>query len=456
MSSYGDSLDLNALLLYTIDYNYHDTDTVYQLLQEGVDVNAVDRRGTTPLMRASILGRDRIVCLLLDAGANARCKDKGGYTAVHRACAGSHLIVVQLLINHDRTLLNQASKFKETPLIVATEVGDTEICRYLIGRGCKLNVADARGNTALFIAATHGHFRIVRLLFDAGVNMDARDDDRQTALHRAARYNRLDVVRELILHNANMCPLDRNGKTPFDVAYIAANSESTAEFMFEMYNNRLSQGHEAHLALHGILRIAEYSFYNFETDGDRVHPPLHPLRVKIPLGNVDWKYMRTLLLSVDEELLRRRDDNGRLPIHIACQTNAPVEVLATLVERDTATLLMADYTGELPVHDCCRCYRGATHCVNALQYLVDCGGVGTLAARNRDGALPLHVWCGAFTTTPVTFTVPVVRYLMESFPGSVAMQTNAGQYPFMIAASKASLSVIYEIVRSSPLLAVPR
>ena len=292
------------------------------------------------------------------------------------------------------------------------------------------------------------------MLLDAGVNMEAGNRDRQTALHRAARYDRFDVVRALILHNANMCPVDRNGRTPFDESCLVANSEST-EFLLQVYINRLSQGHEAHLALHGLLRIAEYSFDKFETDGHRVHPPLHPLRVKIPLGNVDWKYMRTLLLSVDEELLRRRDDNGRLPIHIACQTNAPVEVLATLVERDTATLLMADYTGELPVHDCCRCYRGATHCV-ALQYLVDCGGVGTLAARNRDGALPLHVWCGAFTTTPVTFTLPVVRYLMESFPGSVAMQTNAGQYPFMIAASKASLSVIYEIVRSSPLLAVPR
>ena len=29
----------------------------------------------------------------------------------------------------------------------------------------------------------------------------------------------------------------------------------------------------------------------------------------------------------------------------------------------------------------------------SVQYLVEQGGVGTLAARNRDGALPLHVLC---------------------------------------------------------------
>jgi hypothetical protein len=132
-----------------------------------------------------------------------------------------------------------------------------------------------------------------------------------------------------------------------------------------------------------------------------------------------------------------------------------VEVLATLVERATTTLHMADYNGDLPVHECCRRSIVSTDCLGVLQCLVDRGGVGTLAARNIDGALPLHVLCGASTTIA---SLPLVQFLMQSCPGSVAIRTDAGEFPFMIAASNsslASLSVVYELVRANPLLAVP-
>jgi hypothetical protein len=85
---------------------------------------------------------------------------------------------------------------------------------------------------------------------------------------------------------------------------------------------------------------------------------------------------------------------------------------------------------------------------------VEQGGVGTLAARNQQGAQPLHVLCGS-TNPPLR----AVQYIIQSFPGSVATRTNAGQYPFMIAAcesSAASLSVVYELVRANPNLVVPR
>ena len=146
--------------------------------------------------------------------------------------------------------------------------------------------------------------------------------------------------------------------------------------------------------------------------------------------------------------------SGTLPIHIACQTNAPIEILITLVDRDTATLHMTDHNGALPLHERCNCCEDTIDGAIALRLLVDRGGVGTLAARNRDGALPLHILCAA-PTTPLS----AVQYLIQAFPGAVAMPTNDGQYPFMIAASNSSLtslSVVYEIVRANPVLAVPR
>ena len=88
-----------------------------------------------------------------------------------------------------------------------------------------------------------------------------------------------------------------------------------------------------------------------------------------------------------------------------------------------------------------------------VRFFVERGGVVTLAARNHQGALPLHVLCGS--TNP---SLGTVQYMVQSFPGSVTARTNAGQYPFVIAAgesSTASLSVVYELVRASPNLVVP-
>ena len=131
-----------------------------------------------------------------------------------------------------------------------------------------------------------------------------------------------------------------------------------------------------------------------------------------------------------------------------------VEILAMLVEQDPTSLQIADSSGNLPLHECC---SGSVD-YSSMRYLVNQGGVGTLAARNHQGALPLHVLCGS--TNPSWRTV---QYLIQSFPGSVSMRTHSGEYPFLMAAAtdssggtSFSLSVVYELVRADPdVLIVP-
>jgi ankyrin repeat protein len=153
---------------------------------------------------------------------------------------------------------------------------------------------------------------------------------------------------------------------------------------------------------------------------------------------------------LDAALIRNRDENGKLPIHIACRTNAPVDVLDLILKQDAATLLITDYTGALPIHDSC---HGAVD-YSSVRFLVEQGGDGSLAARNHHGALPLHFLCGS--TNP---SLSLVQFFIQSFPESVAAQTIAGQYPFMIAACKsstASLSVVYELARVNPDVVIPK
>ena len=128
-------------------------------------------------------------------------------------------------------------------------------------------------------------------------------------------------------------------------------------------------------------------------------------------------------------------------VHTACQTNTPVDVLDTLVERNAATRHMAQFATAVVVRrpsSPVRCNsRGPRWCRHS-----GC-------SFNQDGASPS-------ATKTACLSLSVVRYLILRFPGSVAMRTNTVIFPCMMVAKKASLGVLYEIVRASPVLARPR
>ena len=362
-----------------------------------------------------------------------------------------------MLLNHDKELLEIEDCEGETPLACAAASGLLDIVRFLLERGANVHAATQSGRTVLMAACDYGQLEIMRLLLAAGAGVHALDRDRKNALHCAASSQSsftmgttaesAAVVRELILqHNADMFAVDKKGNTPFDVACLSSSTRAAANAFIELYANKLTAGH-GQLAIHALLRTAKYSF----PENRAFHPPLSPpIQIHTPMGKLTLKHWRTLLQALGMNLIRNRDDNGKLPIHIACRTKAPVEVLALLSEEDSASLHVADSNGVLPLHDCC---SGAVD-DTSVRFLVEQGGVGTLAARDHQGALPLHYLC-ASTNSPLR----TVQYLIQSFPGSVAVQTNDQLYPFMSAAcesSAASLSVVYVIVRASAALVIAK
>ena len=270
--------------LFTIITNAivdNDCEVVQQSLLDGANVNAIGP-SETHLTYACMLNRAAIVRILLDAGACTQMRNILGGTAATIASRRNHLEVVKMLIQHD-ILNKKASSRGETPLMAACDrrCGHMEICRYLVESGCNVDAQDCIGKTALMIAAANRHLDVVRLLLAAGVNVEVGDDYNETALYWAATGGSIDVLRELFLHNAIMCPIDKHGWTPFDVALAWKRGEVT-EFLIQSYSDRfLSQKDEVgRLALHALLRTAEYTFAD-RKEFVVFFPPLHPLQVKI-------------------------------------------------------------------------------------------------------------------------------------------------------------------------------
>ena len=425
--------------------NRNDAGAVQQTLRNGADVNCVRENAdnkyarTTPLLEACHYGYDKIVRILLDAGANARWKNSHDCSPFQNACREGHLSIVNMLLDHDSSLLEIADNFGVTPLCLAIINLRLDTVRFLLDRGANVHATNQDGQTTL-MCACHNHANLpnVQLLLAYGVDVEARNRYRKTALHVAAERGYLEIVRELILqHNANMFAMDQNGRTPFD--WISHSTNHHVEQFLGICSNKMTQDH-GELALHAILGAAEYTFVEWSD----FHPPLNPLlQIRLPLGTLTLNHFRILLHSLDADSIRKPDDSGKLPIHIACETNAPLEVLAMLPGLDPATLQIADHSGDLPLHYCC---RGNVD-YSSVRYLGEQGGIRTLSARDPHGALPLHFLCGS--TNP---SWQNVQHMIQSFPGSVAARTNAGQYPFGIAAcnSSASLNVVYELVRAFP------
>jgi len=140
------------------------------------------------------------------------------------------------------------------------------------------------------------------------------------------------------------------------------------------------------------------------------------------------------------DAIHHLDENQSLPLHVACHTQCPVEVIQLLAPYGIV-LHSANATGSIPIHAAC----GAGASLETAKLLVECGGWDTLRTWDHDGNLPLHLLC---KTKPL---VDVIQYLVKEYPGSVSVLTNDGKWPAQLAAKYfASKDMISELLKALP------
>ena len=89
--------------------------------------------------------------------------------------------------------------------IHAVRNGETQTVQRLIAQGANINAAEKYGQTALMIAAELGHTEIARLLVEQGANIHPVSNYYgYTALLWAARGGHADILRLLIAHGASV------------------------------------------------------------------------------------------------------------------------------------------------------------------------------------------------------------------------------------------------------------
>jgi beta-lactamase regulating signal transducer with metallopeptidase domain/ankyrin repeat protein len=145
-------------------------DEVAELLNDGVDVNAVIRGDGTALLMAARHGHRDLVRLLLDRGADVNIGVRGDGTA----------------------------------LIMAARYGHRDIVTMLLDRGAEVNAGIPGDGNALIMAANHGHLGIVTLLLDRGALIEEIVPGDENALIGASGAGELEVVQLLVRRGANV------------------------------------------------------------------------------------------------------------------------------------------------------------------------------------------------------------------------------------------------------------
>jgi ankyrin repeat protein len=169
-----------------------DRAAVQSLVQQKVDLNAVQADGATAIQWAAYRDDLEMAGVLIAAGADIKLANREGATPLYLASLHGSAPMIEKLLKAGADP-NALGPEGETPLMLAARTGNLDAMRTLLDHHADVNAKDKlRSTTALMWAAEQGHPEAVKLLVEHGAAVGAQTDIDT----RNARNNLANTVKQ--------------------------------------------------------------------------------------------------------------------------------------------------------------------------------------------------------------------------------------------------------------------
>ena len=178
----------------------------------------------------AVISQFRCVTLLIDHGANLRCKNNDGYIPIQCAVLAqtADVSTIDAFLEHDHSLISVIDD-NGNGLLHLTR--DRKVIACLMHHGITVEILNYKGETALhsaalkeYVSADNKMLDIVVNLIMHGVDVNIVNVNGDTALHCLARLptkkgsNREAMTKALIVLGADLNMKNRDGNTVYEVA----------------------------------------------------------------------------------------------------------------------------------------------------------------------------------------------------------------------------------------------
>ncbi len=264
----------------------------------------------------------------------------------------------------NRANINETNEDRNTALIVASFLGNVQICEYLIKKGALIDYSNKQGKNAVIIAYENHKHEIVELLTSKGANIDLETDSGTPYLYNSVSMNDSKMVKIMLEAGVSTEKVNEFGDTPLQCA-VRDNNPQMAQILVDYGAN-----------------IFDDKYNNFSV-----------LMNACDVGNVNvvkW-------LIKHNARLEHKTVDGRTALMIAAQ----------LGHYDVVELLV-NFNANIESKD----FRGTNALMKAAQngyqeiveFLVEKGA--NIDASDDDGWTALHYAC-------LTGGIPIIKYFLD-------------------------------------------
>ena len=172
---------------------------MWALHEAGAPLTELNEYGGTVLMSAAHFGHKDDVEKLLAKGLDVNAANRRGDTPLSLACSRDDLPLVELLLARGAKMEARATRY-DTPLMRASRFRRVATVKFLLERtkSEEVDAQNAQGNTALIEACKAGTKEVVELLLAAGAKAEHANKNQMTCFLEACETGTLDLIKLML------------------------------------------------------------------------------------------------------------------------------------------------------------------------------------------------------------------------------------------------------------------